>query len=181
MATKKSAPLLPMRPITKTWLIRAFVAVVVGLAIGDGGGVYAVNRLDPARPNAVDSLQSMIDSLSRGAVTRPSSNPTAPNAATVAAPVVAEPDSAPPSLLLVPNVVGLEEGAARNSILDAGFEVGDVSFMPSDQPAGTVLSSVPQAGAELTFGGTIALVLSDGRAPTAPGTARLSSHVVRLP
>lgn len=178
MATKKSTPFLPMRPITKTWLVRALVAVLAGLVIGGGGGVYTVYTLDPGRPDAVDSLQSMLDSLSRGTVTRPSASPTGPGATPAAAPVVAEPDSVPPSLLIVPELVGLEEGAARNTILDAGFEVGTVTFQPSDQPAGTVLSSTPQAGAELQFGGTISLVLSDGRAFS---RSSLSFDVVRVP
>jgi beta-lactam-binding protein with PASTA domain len=68
--------------------------------------------------------------------------------------------------VLVPSVIDLEEGTARNAILDAGLQVGEVQFQASAKPAGTVLATSPVSGARVPMLTAVSLVLSDGRPPT---------------
>ena len=147
------------------WLMRGAIAAVAGLVIGGAGGVMTVRTLEPGRANAVDSVQAVLDSIARGTIA-------AERAA--AAPVVesAEPEApvadsvaTNDALLAVPDVVGLEEGPARDQILEAGLLVGDVQFRASTRPAGIVLSTTPPAGSLLAPSSLVALVLSDGRSP----------------
>lgn len=44
------------RPRPPRWLLRLFVAVALGGALGAAGGVAAVNRLEPGHPGGIDSL-----------------------------------------------------------------------------------------------------------------------------
>lgn len=147
------------------WLMRGAIAAVAGLVIGGAGGVMTVRTLEPGRANAVDSVQAVLDSIARGTIA-------AERAA--AAPVVESAEPAAPvadsvatndALLAVPDVVGLEEGPARDQILEAGLLVGDVQFRASTRPAGIVLSTTPPAGSLLAPSSLVALVLSDGRSP----------------
>lgn len=154
------------RKKTLVWLARATVVLIAGLAIGTGFGVFAVNRLEPGRPDSVDSLAVMLDSLSAGRISGAASksggnsqadgdfneNQSASNAATS--------DSA---RAIVPSVVGFEEGAARDAILEAGLQVGEVQFSLSGRPAGTVLATSPNGGTPVAPGFAVSLVLSDGR------------------
>lgn len=68
-------------------------------------------------------------------------------------------------LVIVPSVIDFQEGDARNAILDAGLQVGEVQFRPSGTPAGTVLGTFPMQGARVPLLSAVTLVLSDGRAP----------------
>jgi hypothetical protein len=145
----------------RRWLIRAAVALAVGLGIGMGAGMFAVDTLEPGRPNSVDSLQVMLDSIARG--TAPAPQATAPLAPAPAA--NPDPVSPPDERVEVPALVDLEEGAARNAILDAELQVGEIRFQASEKPAGTVLASDPAAGTRVPRTSAITLVLSDGRPP----------------
>lgn len=158
----------------KTWGTRALIALVAGMSIGAGAGVVTVNKLEPGRGTGVDSLAVMLDSIARGKV------PAAAGAAEQgAAPTTgAEPaaDSAvnePVALVSVPALADLEEGAARNALLDAGLQVGEVQFQASPKPAGTVLSTIPIAGSNVAPNTPVTLVLSDGRTG-APDTTSTS-------
>lgn len=156
------------------WLVRAAIALTVGVGFGLGAGVFTVRTLEPGRPNSVDSLQVMLDSIAKGRIGTPA--PATDNA--TPEPAAAEPTTAVDSVP-VPALVDLEEGAARNAIIDAGLQVGEVRFEASLKPAGTVLASTPAAGAFAARGSAVLLVLSDGRpptdtlAPSAPVPARL--------
>ena len=68
-------------------------------------------------------------------------------------------------LVTVPNVVGLTQAAATTAITNAGLTVGDVTFASSTVPAGSVISSTPVAGARMTLGGAVALLVSSGVSP----------------
>jgi hypothetical protein len=147
--------------LARLWGIRALVAAAVGVAIGAGTGVMTVNRLEPGRADSVDSLAVMLDSISKGRI---------PDAKPAGAPTVdatPAPDSAAqePVLVSVPAVTDLEEGDARNAILDAGLQVGEVQFRPSPKPAGIVLGTFPVSGARVLTKSAVSLVLSDGRDP----------------
>lgn len=151
------------RSAARTWLVRGAIALVVGLGFGLGAGVFTVNTLEPGRPNSVDSLQVMLDSIAKGRITPPEAAPAAPVEPAVA------PEPAPPAngdSVAVPVLVELEEGAARNAILDAGLQVGEVRFQASTKPAGTVLASTPAGGTMTLRNNAVVLVLSDGRPPT---------------
>jgi eukaryotic-like serine/threonine-protein kinase len=66
----------------------------------------------------------------------------------------------------VPDVVGKDEGTARNILEQAGFTVPDAQEQQSaDQPAGTVLSQSPGADETSRLGSTVTLVVA-----TAPPT-----------
>jgi hypothetical protein len=160
----------PRGPVTtRTWLIRLGVAVLIGLAVGATGGVVTVNKLEPGRAGSVDSLQLMLDSLARGTQAKVDADPIDSAIAAAEAQQAqqaqqdAEADAA--GLLTVPSLLDLEEGEARNTIVDAGLQVGEVQFQPSPKPAGTVLGTFPVSGARVNRGASITLVLSDGRPP----------------
>lgn len=65
---------------------------------------------------------------------------------------------------VVPNVVGMAQGAAASALTGAECTVGAVTMASSNSPAGTVISSSPPAGATLEPGAAVALVVSKGGA-----------------
>jgi len=155
--------------LVRVWGVRALVAILIGLSIGAAAGVMTVNRLEPGRADSVDSLAVMLDSIAKGgpAASKPAAkSPTTPPPATL--PTAATADDAadePSDLIAVPAVTDLEEGDARNAILDAGLQVGEVQFRPSPKPAGIVLGTFPVSGARVLSRSAVSLVLSDGRDP----------------
>lgn len=152
----------------QTWLIRLGIALVLGLVVGGGAGVFTVNTLEPGRADSVDSLQVMLDSIAGGRLPRQTSSNTDPIDSIIAA-VEAEDAAAEPedtSLVAVPALLDLEEGEARSRLEDAGLKVGDVVFQASPRPAGVVLASFPVSGARVVSRTAVTLVLSDGRSPS---------------
>jgi len=146
------------------WLIRLGAALGAGLAIGAAIGVVGVNTIEPGRPQQADSLQIMLDSIARGqtpATARDTAD--ADDAADDAAANTKAPSA--DSTIVVPDLVGVEEGAARTALADAGFMVGGTEFRSSRSPTGTVLATQPVSGAAVARGTTVSLILSDGRAP----------------
>ncbi len=72
--------------------------------------------------------------------------------------------------LLVPKVRGLEEDAAQDALLARQLEFGTSKRRFSEtQPAGTVLGSIPKAGAELKPGAKVDLIVSKGKKPIPVG------------
>lgn len=166
--TKSTKAKKPRGPVTmRTWLIRLGVAVLAGLAIGAAGGVVTVNTLEPGRAGSVDSVQLMLDSLAGGAQAKADPIDSAIAAAEAQQAQQAQQDAEADAagLLTVPSLLDLEEGEARNTIVDAGLQVGEVQFQSSPKPAGTVLGTFPVSGARVNRGASITLVLSDGRPP----------------
>lgn len=162
----------PRASLTRVWLIRLGVALGAGLLAGATIGVVGVNTLEPGRPQQADSLQIMLDSIAKGqtpAAARDSGGDAGASAAAGdAAATTPQADTTKPasdSTATVPDVVGVEEGAARTALLAAGLTIGGTEFRASTSPAGTVLSTLPVFGASVRRGTSIALVLSDGRAP----------------
>ncbi len=170
-----------------TWFVRALIAVVAGLAIGAGSGVFAVNTLEPGRPEQSDSLQLALDSVTASnlpnakdplMVRRELDSAAQTEAERLIADSVANARAANESTangVPVPELVGMDEGSARAVIASVGFSIGAVETRPSRLPAGTVLSTLP-AGHQLAAPGTpIALVLSNGRTPpdSPPPTPRV--------
>ena len=169
-AAKQPGKGTTMSKSTRTWLIRGAIAAVAGLVLGGAGGVVTVRTLEPGRANAVDSVQAVLDSIARGTIAEPTAaqrDQAAKRQADSAAQATKAADSAAVDdvLLPVPDVVGLEEGRARDKLLEAGLLVGDVQFRASTSPAGIVLATTPPAGSLLGASATVSLVISDGRSP----------------
>ena len=151
----------------RIWVVRALVVLLVGSGAGVAGGALAVNRLEPGRGTGVDSLQVMLDSIAKGRI---------PKKGTVTAP---PPEIIPYDTLtgtmapavdstaqaVIPEVSGMEEGAARDVLRTAGFRIATVEFRPSDRPAGTVLQSIPAGGLKAPRALQLTLILSDGKVP----------------
>jgi hypothetical protein len=169
----------------RTWGIRAAIAIGLGFAVGIGGGIAGVNRLEPGRPGQPDSLQLMLDSLQRRddadapmAKRRAADSLDAAQRAQRIADSVALAND--PDAPVVPDVIRMEEGAARQTIEDAGLLVGSVVFRADSATAGTVLATMPATGRKVRAGTAIDLVLSDGRAGTAD-TAQVAPPTHSLP
>ena len=149
--------------LTRVWGIRLGITLAAGLLVGAAVGVVGVNTLEPGRPQQADSLQIMLDSITRG-----ESPVTAKDAETPEAePAVPAPEvpSAIDSTVTIPDLVGIEEGAARKLLAESGLVIGASEFRESKSPLGTVLSTLPAFGTAVKRGTTVNLVLSDGRTP----------------
>ncbi len=72
-----------------------------------------------------------------------------------------EPPQPPGPTGVVPDVVGMREADAEEVMRDAGFRVSVVSFIPSEQPAGTGAEPGPAAGEEFPLGVGIRLRVAD--------------------
>lgn len=66
-----------------------------------------------------------------------------------------------PATQPVPNAVGLDEAAARDRLVGAGFEVTSRDVF-SDEASGTVVSQSPAAGADAPKGSRVAITISKG-------------------
>lgn len=160
--TPPEPPMPPVSPppaagVTGTrrrWLVRGAVAVALGLAIGGAIGVRVVQTLEPGIPGQVDSLTL-------------SPVPRVPAAGASGAPAVDSAATEAPSVA-IPDVIGLEEGAARDAVERAGLTVGVVLFRPDLATAGTVVMTFPVPGERVVLPATVNLVLSDGRPPVDP-------------
>jgi eukaryotic-like serine/threonine-protein kinase len=62
----------------------------------------------------------------------------------------------------VPGVIGLSREQALNALEVAGFDAGDVSEQPSNEPRGAVIDSRPRPGTQAPTPSAVALVLSAG-------------------
>jgi hypothetical protein len=170
---------------SRTWAIRAAIAIGVGFALGIGGGIAGVNRLEPGRPGQPDSLQLMLDSLQRrDDANAPMAQRRAADSLDAALRAQRIADSVAlandPDAPVVPDVVRMEEGAARQTIEDAGLMVGSVIFRTDSATTGTVLATMPAAGRKVRAGTAIDLVLSDGRTGTSD-TAQVAPPLPSLP
>lgn len=166
MGAKKSTSQTASGP---TWLVRAGVAIALGLVLGAAGGVVGVNRMEPGRPGQPDSLQLMLDSLRQQAVNDPIQIRRAADSASAAERMQRVADSTTlandPNAPVVPDVVGMEEGAARDAIELAGLAVGDIQFRAAKTNAGVVLAAFPAPKLKVRPGTAVNLILSDGRTP----------------
>ncbi len=76
--------------------------------------------------------------------------------------------AAPPLTIAVPNVVGQMQASASAAITAAKLVVGTVTSSQNAAPVGQVLSQMPMAGAQMTQGGSVDLMLSAGPPPPPP-------------
>ena len=168
MATKSRGP-----ATLKTWALRAAIVVAVGVAIGATGGVVAVRTFEPGRSGQPDSLQMMLDSIAKGTPAAKLSDARNARRATDSSAAADRQQRYTDSLenanlpTSVPDVVGLEEGAARTRIAESRLVVGLVQLEDSRTAAGTVIRTQPAAGETLKPNASVALVLSNGKIPPA--------------
>jgi beta-lactam-binding protein with PASTA domain len=77
--------------------------------------------------------------------------------------------SSGPSLVAVPNVVGMTQAAATASITGASLTLGTVTMTPSvSTPAGLVISQSPGSATQIALGSAVSLVVSSGSPEGAP-------------
>lgn len=156
----------------RVWLIRGGIGIAAGLLAGFAAGAVTVVLFQP--PGVAEADSSAVASA-----------PKAPIAAPVQPAVADEPEPPPrENGIVVPNLIGLEEGDARNAITSAGFSVGSVTFKGGSEPMGTVVASFPVPGEAVVLPATINLILSDGKGPPEPAALPRSdnaSSTVRQP
>ena len=70
-----------------------------------------------------------------------------------------------PEPILVPDVVGLAQGAAQSAVTTAGLLAEIEQQFSDDVPAGFVIATDPVAGTPLSAGSTVVLYVSQGPAP----------------
>jgi hypothetical protein len=147
----------------KTWLIRAGIGVAVCLPVGFGLGALGVRMLQPPVAPAVQAAEER---------ERPTRKPPQEDA---------PPSEEPKRGVVVPELIGLDEGDARQAIQRAGFSVGSVTFRSGPEALGTVVASFPVQGEAVELPATINIILSDGkgRADSATGPS-LSDSTFRF-
>jgi eukaryotic-like serine/threonine-protein kinase len=62
----------------------------------------------------------------------------------------------------IPGVIGMSRELALNALETAGFDAGEVTERPSNEPRGAVIDSRPRPGAQAPMPSTVALVISAG-------------------
>lgn len=67
-----------------------------------------------------------------------------------------------PKMATVPGIIGLSSEQAQTALETAGFEMGQVSERPSNEPRGAVIDSRPRPGASVPTPSPVALVVSAG-------------------
>ncbi|MEO7362392.1 MAG: PASTA domain-containing protein [Gemmatimonadaceae bacterium] len=134
----------------RTWFIRAGVGVAIGIFVGFGIGATAVHYLQP--PGVVTPEPDVPDTTNKSRAGSDGSDES---------PVVE--DDRPQTGIVVPELIGMEEGDARAAIVHAGFTVGSVTFRGDAERMGTVVASFPVPGEAVRLPGTINLILSDGK------------------
>ena len=65
----------------------------------------------------------------------------------------------------IPTVTGMVKVEAQVLLEKEGFEIGDVTEVPSNAPRGSVTATRPAAGSQVSVPATVSLVLSGGPAP----------------
>jgi penicillin-binding protein 1A len=81
-------------------------------------------------------------------------------------PVQDFPKPPPPKGGNVPDVVGMKQNDAVDTLTKANF-VAVVKSVPSSEPAGIVVSQSPAGGSSATLGSAVTINVSNGKAPTA--------------
>ncbi len=62
----------------------------------------------------------------------------------------------------IPGIIGMSRELALNALEVAGFDVGEVTERPSNDPRGAVIDSRPRPGTQAPMPSTVSLVLSAG-------------------
>lgn len=62
----------------------------------------------------------------------------------------------------IPSLIGLSREQALNALEAAGFDIGEVTTRPSNEPYGAVIDSRPRPGTQAPTPSTVSLVVSSG-------------------
>jgi eukaryotic-like serine/threonine-protein kinase len=151
------------------WLIVAFVVFPTGVVPRDvkvpnvNGLTYeeAAQRLAQAGFKAEQGEQRYDNSAPKLTVLEQSPEPGAREGIGSTVTLIV---SAGQRIVTVPTVTGMTRIEAQVLLEKDGFDVGDVGETNSDAPAGTVVSTRPAAGAQVSVPSTVSLVLSRGPA-----------------
>lgn len=81
-----------------------------------------------------------------------------------------EPSGLQLSQVPVPNVIGMYRDNAESTLSMSNLGTGTISYMPSDQPEGTIIKQSPEANTMVNEGTTVTIVLSSGSADTTLGS-----------
>src|SRR5665213_3476200 len=113
------------------------------------------------------SVVNQTSTAQRGTVlsTNPASGTKVSQGSTVALTV-----SSGPANAVVPSLIGLTQGPARQPLGAAGLLLGNVTPVYSTQPAGVVVSSNPGTGASVPPGSSVDIAVSQGPPPTTTTT-----------
>jgi len=131
----------------RTWMVRGAIGIVAGIAVGFAIGAVGVRVLQPP---GVIAAEPVVDNTRKPR----------PTAQEPAAEAQAE---KPRDGIVVPQLIGMEEGDARQAILRAGFSIGSVTFKADVEPLGTVVASFPVPGEAVVLPAMVNLILSDGK------------------
>lgn len=138
-----------MKTTPRTWLIRGGMAIAAGIAVGFAVGAVGVRML---QPRGMLAAAPVVDNARKPPEPSANEQPAA-NAET----------ERPRDGIVVPELIGLEEGDARQAISRAGFTVGSVTFKSGVEPLGTVVASFPVPGEAVALPAMVNLILSDGK------------------
>ncbi len=153
----------PLAPVDLVLSTGTTVPVLAGLPLGDVGTAgTALNRLLEAGLVAGTITQQPSTTVAAGLVI--SSTPAAGQVVDVGTSVTLVVSSGRPPVT-VNNVVGLTQAAATTSLTGQGLTVS-VTFAASTVTAGNVISQTPTGGSSAPAGSNVALVISQGTAPT---------------
>jgi len=170
------------------WLIVAFVVFPTGVVPRDvkvpnlNGLTYeeAVQRLAQAGFKAEKGEQRYDNSAPKLTVLEQSPEPGAREGVGSTVTLVV---SAGQRIVTVPTVTGMTRIEAQVLLEKDGFTIGDVGEANSDTPPGTVVSTSPAAGAQVSVPSTVSLVLSRGPSAATlqmPGLAGRDLESARL-
>jgi len=67
-----------------------------------------------------------------------------------------------PKVAAVPSVIGLSRDQAQTALESAGFEMGDVTERPSNEPRGAVIDARPRPGVQAPTPSRVSLMVSAG-------------------
>lgn len=166
----------PARTLRRVWAVRAAIAVVAGLAVGVGSGLFGLSLLVGDAP---PPIREVVPEPLTPAPRRQMSGPRADgmragtsDQALVGSGRLAMRDS----LAVVPDLVGRVEGDARRLLERAGFTIGEIMFREDDMPVGTVLQTFPVPGERVALPATVNLILADRRRYIEPDTTFTDSQ-----
>lgn len=71
--------------------------------------------------------------------------------------------SAGQQMVAVPQIVGMTQEDAQTALESSGFDLGEVTQLPSNQPRGQVISSNPAPGVKTPVPSSVSIVLSAGQ------------------
>ena len=143
----------------------------VTLTVSQGNTVKVPDVTDTSFEDASSTLEGLglqvqrqvpdesSETIAAGNVIR--TEPRSGQRAAVDAPIVVVVSSGP-APITVPDVVGIDQVPATQTLANAGFVVQKTQAPSSSVPTGSVISTSPPAGTPLAKGGTVRIVVSSG-------------------